>query len=287
MATLKSVATSSRELISEYEGKTAVYLEGESDVALFQNYWFMDRLNKLKFVEPDEGNGCSGVLQEVAHYRKTTGLPAFGIIDRDKLVADEKWELVWETDDAAFSEAKPYGEHIRVTRRWELESYLVHAEAAEEHISACNKGRACRPREAVEAEFLQHAEALIPHAAMNSARRFHGEGELGDGATSKFVDRSEVEAWFDGDHQANKISVGIWETYSEHLPKVEAFGSSATPSDKLKALLRRVNGKALIHRIKKQHGLKDDPIFIFAKTMASKGDIPRELTDYIDQFCRS
>lgn len=285
MATLKSSATSSKELVSEYEGKTAVYLEGESDVALFQNHWFMDRLNKLKFVEP-EGIGCNAVVQEVAQYRKTTGLPAFGIIDRDKLVADQKWELVWETDDAAFSAAKPYGEHIRVTRCWELESYLVHAEAAEEHISACNKGRACRPPETVEAEFLRHAEALIPHAAMDSARRFHGKGELGDHATKKYVDRNEVEAWLASDFPADKDGADIWETYSEYLPKVEAFGSGATPSEKLQGLLRRVNGKAMIYWLKHQHGLKDDPTFIFAKAITRLGCIPAELTGYVEEFSR-
>lgn len=284
MATLKSVATSSRELVSEYEGKTAVYLEGDTDVTLFQNYWFMERLNKLRFVQP-EGIGSSGVLHEVAQYRITTGLPAFGIIDRDKLVADEKWELVWETDDLAFSAAKPYGEHIRVTRRWEIESYLVHTEAVEEHISACNKGRACRPHKTVDAEFLQHAEALIPHAAMNSARRFYGERELGDGATSKLADRNAVEYWLDADHQAAKINEDIWNTYNEYLPKVEAFGSGTTPPEKLKALLRRVNGKALIHRIKSQHSLKDDPTFTFAKAIARLGFIPDELSGYLDEFC--
>jgi len=282
MATLKSTVTSSKALVSEYEGKTAVYLEGESDVALFQNHWFMDRLNKLKFVEP-EGIGCPAVLKEVAQYRRDTGLPAFGIVDRDKLIADEKWDLVWETNDAVFSAAKPYGEHIRVTRRWELESYLIDAEAAEEHISACNKGRVCRPCDAVEAEFLEHAAVLVPHAAMNSARRFHGIKELGDPATSKFGTRREVEDWFESDFH-NGSQLDVWATYTEHLPKVDAFGVGVTPSEKLCALLRRINGKALIHRIKSKHGLKDDPTFIFANSIARRGCVPNELAGYVDEF---
>ena len=284
MAAFKSSVTSSKELVSEYEGKTVVYLEGESDVALFKNYWFMDRLNKLKFVEPD-GIGCSAVLKEVAQFRKATGLPAFGIVDRDKLVADQKWDLVWETNDETFSTAKPYGEHIRVTCRWEIESYLIHFVAAEEHVSACNKGRACRPSSEVEQEFLNHAETLVPHAAMNSARRFHGMSELGDPATSRFSNRDEVETWLTSAFRYKEPC--LWETYVEHLQKVQAFNYGASPSERLAALLRRINGKALIHRIKSFHGLKDDPTFFLAKTIAKLGEIPSELAGYVEEFYRA
>lgn len=288
MATLKSTVVSSKALVSEYEAKTAVYLEGESDVTLFQNYWFMDRLNKLRFVEPEPDGllGGAGVLKEVADYRKSTGLPAFGIVDRDKLVSDQRWPLVWETDDKAFSAAKPYGEHIRVTCRWEIESYLIDAEAAEEHISACNKGRVCRPRDEVEAELLEHVEALVPHAAMNSARRLHGKKELGDAATSRFLSRKDVETWLESDVR-KETDPEVWDTYTEHLPRVEAFSVGDTPVEKLHALLRRINGKALIHRIKSRHGLKDDPTFIFAKAIARLGCVPNELAGYIDEFCRA
>jgi len=283
MATLKSSVTSSRELVSEYESKTAVYLEGESDVAVFQNIWFMDRLNKLKFVKPD-GIGCPAVVNEVAQYRMNTGLPAFGIVDRDKLVADKKWDLVWETNDEMFSNAKPYGEYIRVTRRWELENYLILPGAAEDHFAACSKGRVCRSLEAVEDEFLEHAEVLVPHAAMNSARRTHGVKELGDSATSRYSTRVEFEAWLEMNVR-NEMLPEIWETYIEHLPKVEAFGIGTTPSERLRTLLRRVNGKALIHRIKSKHGLLDDPTFILAKGIARCGAIPSELAGYLDEFC--
>ena len=70
MATLKKQATSSPQLVSEYRGKTVVFLEGETDVNLFRNYWFKHRLDKLDFTEPQNGIGCVGVVQNVISYRK-------------------------------------------------------------------------------------------------------------------------------------------------------------------------------------------------------------------------
>jgi hypothetical protein len=54
---------------------------------------------------------------------RNKGITAFGIVDRDALMKEEKWELWWETDEQQFKQAKPFGDYILVLRRWEIENF--------------------------------------------------------------------------------------------------------------------------------------------------------------------
>lgn len=283
MATLKQQSSSSPQLVSEYRGKTVIFLEGETDVNLFRNYWFKHRLDKLDFAEPQHGIGCVGVVQTVISYRRN-GIPAFGLVDRDKLQADQNWDLVWETDDQRFHQAKPYGAHVRVTRYWEIESYLIDPPVIEAHVCHLNGGRAPRPHAEAEADCLAHAEALIPHSALNAAKRMHGKGECGDGQTSNLSNRDEVEREWQRLKDVGKIPEEVWADYTDALPKVEAFMTGGTTSEKLDGLLRIINGKAMLHRIRHKHGMTGQHTFLLAEAIRVKGGIPQELRDIVDSF---
>lgn len=284
MATLKQQTPSSPQLVSEYRGKTIVFLEGETDVNLFRNYWFKHRLDKLDFTEPNAGIGCVGVVNNVSNFRRN-GIAAFGLVDRDKLQADKNWDLAWETDDAVFRAARPYGKHVWITRYWEIESYLIEPRIIERHLCHSAKGRAPRSSAEVELECTAHAEALIPHAALNAAKRMHGEGECGDGQTSRFPSRNEVEVEWRRLKESEDISDEVWSDYLAAVPKVEAFAHGDTPSQKLAGLLRCVNGKAMLHRIKTIHKLQGDPTFFLAEAILQQDIIPDELQHFVDDFC--
>ena len=284
MATLKQQPPSSPQLVSEYRGKVIVFLEGETDVNLFRNYWFKHRLDKLDFTEPKAGFGCVGVVDNVKDFRRN-GIAAFGLVDRDKLQADQKWDLAWETDDTAFSAARPYGSHVWVTCYWEIESYLIEPSVIEAYVSHRAKGRAPRPQAEADAACLSHAEALIPHAALNAAKQKHGESACGDGQTSHLSSRQEVEQEWERLKESGKISQEVWADYLEALPRVEAFATGATPRERLTGLLRGINGKAMLHRIQWMHKLHDDPTFFLADMICRNDATPLELRSFVDACC--
>lgn len=286
MGTFKTKTETTANIATTYSGRTLVYLEGKTDVALFANHWFVNEASRLDFKEPETTKGCNGVVASVAEMRRD-GRRAFGIIDRDKLQADQRWDLVWETDDDTFARSKPYGDHVRVTCFWELENYLVDPEAVEHYVALRDGGRRARPKEDATLDCLQHAEALIPHAALNGALRSEGKAEWGDGATSQFRDRTAFEAHLKTCHERGDIETPIWDCFKENLERVEAFANAATPCERLRGLLRRVNGKALIHRIKKAGRLQDDPTFSLADLIRRDNRIPDELKSYVNEFAQS
>lgn len=286
MATFKTKVNSTSTLVSTYRDKVVVFLEGATDVALFANQWFIDKLDRLDFREPESSCGCNGVVKDVA-LKRAASIKAFGIVDRDKLQADKHWDLVWETDDETFSSARPYGEHVRVTRFWEVESYLVEPDIVEHHVALKQGGRLERASVEVAAECLAHAEVLIPHAALNGALRDQGIAEWHDGATSAYADRAAFESHLLACRDSGNIGCLIWNGYQANVPKVEAFGDGSEPAERLRGLLRRVNGKALIHRIKKMAKLHDDPTFYLAAAIRQRGAIPSELTLYVTEFAQA
>lgn len=108
-----------------------IYLESTDDQYILRNWFstfnFYDKLSFESVSETRGDGGCQLVLKKV----ENSQLKAFGIVDRDILLADPNFKdsLWWEIDDAVFLSQKPYGEKIFVLHRWELENYLLHPQA--------------------------------------------------------------------------------------------------------------------------------------------------------------
>jgi len=124
----------------EYEGMgaTTVYLESSDDEYLIGIKWFSRLKDRINFVsvsgsEKKGDGGCQIVRQRVEE-ALAQGVTAYGIVDRDILLADPDFQdsLWWEVDDTVFAAANPYGETVFVLRRWELENYLLRPEALEQ-----------------------------------------------------------------------------------------------------------------------------------------------------------
>jgi len=85
-----------------------VFLESAEDVRIFNDHWFSNKQDKLKFVsaEGDKsgGGGCRVVIAKVAE-EASQNIKVHGIVDRDVLLSDadaSNNDLFWETDDAIF-----------------------------------------------------------------------------------------------------------------------------------------------------------------------------------------
>lgn len=118
MASFKTVQTAVVD--AKYEGGIKVFLESAEDVRIFSEHWFSHKQDKLRFVSAEGeqigGGGCQVVISKV-HEANSQNIQAYGIVDRDVLLSDAKLDLFWETDDAKFYAAQPYGENIHVLRR--------------------------------------------------------------------------------------------------------------------------------------------------------------------------
>jgi hypothetical protein len=120
----------SDQLVLKQRGGAVVFLESEDDLQIIAKRWFFDEGQDVFFQPADAcqpglgGGGCRAVIDLVAQARGN-GISAFGIVDRDVLLNDNNWSLWWQDQDKLFLDARPYGDHIRILLRWELENYLL------------------------------------------------------------------------------------------------------------------------------------------------------------------
>jgi len=118
-------------IVPESTDGIKIYLESTDDQYILRNWFstfnFYDKLSFESVSKTRGDGGCQLVLKKV----ENSQLKAFGIVDRDILLADPNFQdsLWWEIDDEIFLSQKPYGEKIFVLHRWELESYLLHPQA--------------------------------------------------------------------------------------------------------------------------------------------------------------
>ncbi|MGK5060242.1 hypothetical protein ACQ4WY_25230 [Janthinobacterium sp. LB2P49] len=274
--------TSTTSIISQQKNKPIIYVEGESDKRIFENYWFVEFLGKVSFNITPDVQGCSAVVNTVASDR-TKGIPAFGLVDRDKLMTDERWDLLRQVDDVLFEKNWPYPD-IKITCRWELESYLIEPEALESYLAPAQGGRAPRALAEVENELLLHADALVPFSALNQAMHLHRIKAPKDGYT-KLDSRSIIENRINDEKLKNFPHIS--DDYFSNIPLIDAFGGAETltPRQRLYGLLRGVNGKAMLDRISQAAKLKDDITYQIAKEIRQLNRVPIELKLFVQSCC--
>ncbi|MDG4555366.1 MAG: DUF4435 domain-containing protein [Candidatus Competibacter sp.] len=283
MGNLKNNLSDSESLFNRYAGQIIVYLESSDDNNIYSNIWFGDRLMEFLFKPANKGaatyGGCQAVRESVNHDR-TNGIKSFGIVDRDIVMADDHWYLVWETDNSRFAQAMPFGPYIKVLNRWELENYLVDSQAIEEYL-ANHIGRKPRSTQDVVKELLEHCDVLTLHAAGNAA--CHNERIKGftDGFTN-----SNDKNWVDKDIQQRfQKYINCQQDYLINIAKVQAFDTPGTSNEeRLDKLLRIICGKALLSRIKRQHNISHEIRFHLAAAIKRNKRVPLEISNHLDSF---
>lgn len=270
-----------------FQGKVRVYLESSEDVYIF-NRWFFDELGKLEFLPAMEpAGGCQQVLNAVGSDRDQ-GVIAFGIVDRDILLRCHNLELLLETDDDGFGAARPFGDYVRVLRRWEIENYLLQPDELED-ILATVGSQAPRPKrsnEEVVGDLLRHCEALIPVMAANIMFHEKSVTALAHGFGCDLEHRAEMEpAVMD---QLGKMLGGGSDTqnsHKEYVRLIESFDSDAAGAleDRWEQLNRIIDGKRILVRLRHKHKLRDDYRFMLAARIREHGKIDLEVVKFINE----
>lgn len=276
-------------LYARYSGVSIVYVESDEDQYVFGDCWFKEDSARIEFKPVSHRNesaaktasGCNAVINAVSGERQS-GNPAWGIVDRDAVFSHRRWDLVHETSDEVFDGSLPFGQHVKVLRRWEMESYLIDVVA----IEKCRGEHAMenpRSDEAVWAELLVDCQALIPHAALNAVHHeFHQDG-IGDGRTDSMAQRADVDAKLVRPVLTSlaRSHPTCQERYDDHLKNADAFDRPEQPdSVRVASLLRRVHGKAMLSRFETRHQLRRLKGALAAR-IKEADRIPDELRDFV------
>lgn len=287
MANLRARELQGTGAIGRNRRRIKVFLEGKDDFALFSMYWFADQKDKIEFCKAEDGpikqSGCRGVKANVRHHRENTGAPAFGIVDRDALLAENLFSEVSETNDQTFIEKNlkrnPY---VYCTLFWEVENYLIEAREMERH--RCNNQgnpEPCRLEESVHQELREHCEALIPHAAINAYLHEQGSSGVGDGSTNRYADRASIDQFFRTTKLANTTPLQM-KCYESWLASIDAFDdASQSDKERVRLMQRRIHGKAVLQRFFYQRNVRQEVRWHLADRCPKPQEIEAKLQEWI------
>ncbi len=264
-----------------YFKRAIVYLESAEDFLIIKDRWFHNEGELLEFKSADVGlgGGASQVISNVDRDR-AGGAVAFGLVDRDALLAKTIWDAWWERDDEKFSRMRPLGEAIRVLTKWEIENYLLDPDIIEEE-RANLEGRQIDRENAVArlaGDVLEPARMLAAASVI-----MHKQGGSLGNDLDKVVPLDALRAkvqerlWADADELARVI---------DHI---ESFGENhPLDSDRYWDRISRIlDGKRILKRIglaQNSLDVKADYRLSLASKIRQTGKIAPEFVSYIEEF---
>lgn len=284
MGALKKLNEIGSEPFSQrYSGVPVVYVESTADEYIFSN-WFKHYLGKVEIKPADQhcsAGGCNAVVGKVLEERSNQN-EAWGVVDRDTVMKDDHWHLVWETNDKTFEKTQPYGNFIKILRRWEIENYLIDAESLEDYRSAHQKAPP-KPAAAVWQELHKHCDALVPVIAYNAMCHASKVAGTGDGFANQQPDRAavmtEVQSKLLLNHPPSRTN-----EFLQNIPKAEAFDQPNSDHQiRVEGLLRIIPGKAILLRFRKSAKIHDEIDGQLTQKILEKGRIPSEIDDFFRQ----
>lgn len=256
-------------------------LEGQSDVALFR-VWFQELQEDFEFCAAEDvvrGGGCTAVGAAVAE-STNQAIPAIGIVDRDYLHREKKWEILFSIDPSALIGAADHPE-VRVTSLWEIEAYLLRPELLGSWVGVQHTPQpapSAKVQRAMQV-VVEECEGLLNAASFYASghdcgipydlRHFAGE------AAPNLADR--CRALLGRDSQARRDSAVDIEA---HLDAVRA-GLPEDHAERLVYLLQYVDTKRLLYRLKLRLSLGADAHHALAILMADRGLRPEELHEVL------
>lgn len=284
MSALKKLNDIGSEPFSQrYSGVPVVYVESGADEYIFSN-WFKHYLGKLEIKPADvhcSAGGCNAVVGKVLEERSNQN-EAWGVVDRDTVMKDDHWHLVWETNDQTFEASRPYGNFIKVLRRWEVENYLIDADSLEDYRAAHQKTPR-KPLATVWQELHAHCDAFVPVIAYNAMCHDAKVSGKRDGFASQLRDRASVMAEVTNKLLPNHPPEKVME-FHQNLPKADAFDQpTADHQIRVEGLLRIVPGKAVLLRFRMATKIKDEIDGHLTQKIMEKGHVPAEIDDFFKQ----
>lgn len=256
-----------------------IVIEGGDDVAMFRR-WFFDLLDRMEFVQAANlgvGSGCTAVGEAVDQLL-ASGVPAFGLTDRDRLFREANWPMLFAVDDAAFA-AGTEEEHLAVNSLWEIEAYLLDPALIPgwvrgDHRHAPASDADCN---AAVASAADECEALLRAQPWLATAHVCGEG-IADGKYCGDAVHVFAARWADELRNLEDPD-GTAAAVDQHVADV-LQNAPASPPDRLRWLLRYVDTKRLMMRLSHRLSLvAARHKWVLVELMAAHGLRPRELQE--------
>lgn len=258
-------------------GLPRVVLEGSTDVRLFAA-WFLHLSDGVEFVEADDvirGGGCSAVGAAVAHSISQDGVPAIGIVDRDHLFRGKDWTNLFTVDDTIFASVQT--PDVITTSLWEVEAYLLRPELLGDWVELRAREQpvpAAFAAGAVDAA-VEECEALLDMSPALAAAHA-AETAVPDG-WGLGVSCSDLVAACEANHAAELAAQAAIASQVKAMVAEIRRNAPTTPADRLSYLLRYVNTKRLLQRLKTRLCLHPNSHWVLTKVMSYRTLKPEEL----------
>jgi hypothetical protein len=275
---------SARQFEAHFRSLPRVILEGRSDVELFTE-WFEHLLADLDFVPAEaliDGGGCTAVLPAVIKSRDEDEVPAVGIVDRDRLQRDKRWDVLFSLDDGAL-EGVAEDPDVYTTSLWETEAYLLRPELLSKWVGVQRKPPPAtrQEKEAALANTLRECETLLEAIPFFSSA--HGVGEPCDPAHSYHIAHNDMPQ-----HCAAGLDAAVEErrALARELEAMVAKIREAAPSEaaeRLLFLLRYVDTKRLLARLERHLGLQKESHHSLSVLMSMANLRPAELERFLER----
>ncbi|NEV64957.1 hypothetical protein [Thiorhodococcus minor] len=277
-------------LVLKQRGGAVVFLESNDDFEIIAQRWFFNEGEDIVFQSADTyekgtgGGGCGAVIDLVKGAR-SDGISAFGIVDRDVLLNDQDWPLWWEHQDDLFLTARPYGIHIRVLLRWELENYLLDPGA----MSTVANDAGMTSKHSIESTValcLECAEELKDRTAATVAAKAENISPPAEAygcnpllCGTDFT--AELESLL-----TKKGVVDAAESMRSARTRIDRFDADMAPqTQRWERLVRMLDGKAALKYVShRAHTRFDENRAALARRLFETGQIPVEIAQYISEF---
>ena len=211
------------------------------------------------------------------------------MVDRDALLQCNNLELLWETDDEIYDDAKPFGKNIRPLQRWELENYLLDPQELENTLADSSKETSwkARDKQIITDELLKHCDVLVPVMAANVLLHGTQNRSLDFGFSLNLKNRDETETVVQEQLSKKLGPNSSWSgTYYQCINKIEAFGEkySTVSDERWDRLNRIIDGKRILKRIQHQYCLNEKMIYRLARGIKRENRIDPELIKMIQKL---
>ena len=273
-----------RQIAAHQLGLPRVVLEGKSDVSLFKEFWFTKQTESFDFVSANDlgcGDGCTAVERAVTLSRERDRIPAYGIVDRDWLFREQKWDALFAVDENEFRQRAGPNDAVYTTTLWEIEAYLLEPDLISELARGHTKQGFCAGGEHLDA--LRVAVEELEHMLM-AQRLFAVAHENDKGYGDKyFLNREGDDLHHACDRELQKFASGQERAAAFDTMIARVLDAAPlAPPERMRYLLRYVNTKRFIHRLVRRLKLYPEVRGFLASMMYQAGRQPAELTRRLD-----
>jgi hypothetical protein len=279
---------SDQQIEAHQSGLVRVVLEGKTDVDLFRQYWFGSFQESFDFLEAGRlvnGSGCTAVRLAVEQSLQVDRVPAIGIVDRDSLFREQRWDLLFEVNDAAFA-ANAQTPHVHVASLWEIEAYVFDADLLPKWVSGSHRTPPGSPAECDSAlpRAIAQCEFLLDLAPFFAASHVEGHAVTVSYFRHTALDAAKATSAerLQGFSAAGRLAA---QTVQSFVDRIRLHGP-ADSAERLAFLLRYVDTKRLMIRLFQVLKVHDDSHWTIPHMQSLSNRRPQEFERLLQNVLR-